>query len=94
MRIAGGLSLSLRRSCLADQPFHPDIDLLACSEQEIENLVKLLDRSSTAYGMEISANKTKLVTNSDNGLQTDNAVKGEKLGTVKKFQYLGAIVSD
>jgi hypothetical protein len=43
--------------------------------------------------MEISAKKTKLMTNSDNGFQTEITANGEKLDTVKKFKYLGAIVS-
>ena len=39
-------------------PFAHDIDGHAGSEQELENLVGHLDRSFTAYGIEISANKT------------------------------------
>ena len=44
--------------------------------------------------MEISAGKTKLMTNSDSGIQTDITANGEKLETVRNFKYLGAIVSD
>ena len=44
--------------------------------------------------MEISAEKTKLMTNSANGIQRDIKVKGQKLGTVTSFKYLGAVVSD
>ena len=44
--------------------------------------------------MEVSAEKTKLTTNSANGIQMEIKVKGQKLGTVICFQYLGAIVSD
>ena len=44
--------------------------------------------------MEISAEKTKLMTNSANGIQREIKVKGQKLGTVTKFKYLGAVVSD
>ena len=44
--------------------------------------------------MEISAKKTKLMTNSANGMQRDIKVKGQKLGTVSSFKYLGAVVSD
>ena len=32
-------------------------------EEELANLVERLDKASTAYGMEISAEKTKLITN-------------------------------
>ena len=44
--------------------------------------------------MEISAEKTKLMTNSANGIQREIQVKGQKLGTVTSFKYLGAVVSD
>ena len=43
--------------CLAD-----DIDGLAGEKEELANLVELLDKASTNYGMEISAKKTKLMT--------------------------------
>ena len=44
--------------------------------------------------MEISAEKTKLMTNSANGIQREMKVKGQKLDTVTSFKYLGAVVSD
>ena len=44
--------------------------------------------------MEISAEKTKLVTNSANGTQRKIKVKEQKLGTVTSLNYLGAVVSD
>ena len=43
--------------CFAD-----DIDCLAGEEEELAKLVERLDKASTAYGMEISAEKTKLMT--------------------------------
>ena len=44
--------------------------------------------------MEINAKKTKLMTNSDNGIQREIKVKRQKLGTVTNFNNLGAIVLD
>ena len=58
------------------------------------DLVESLDKTSTSYGMEISAEKTKLMTNNSNGIATDIRARGEKLETVNKFKYLGAVVSD
>ena len=43
--------------------FTDDIDGLAGEEEELANLVECLHKASTAYGMEISAEKTKLMTN-------------------------------
>ena len=88
----GTVSIGGRR--ITNLRFAVDIDGLAGSEQELENLVKKLDTSSIAFGMEISANKTKLMTNNDDGIQTDITANGEKLETVKNFKYLGAIVSN
>ena len=44
--------------------------------------------------MKMSAEKTKLMTNSANGIQKERKVKGQKWGTVTSFKYLGAVVSD
>ena len=74
--------------------FVDDIDALAEEEQELEALVESLDKISTRYKMEISAEKTKLMTNSANGIHREIKVKGQKLGTVTSFKYLGAVVSD
>ena len=46
------------------------------------------------YGTENSANEIKLMTNSNNGIQRNITASGEKLETVKKFKYLGAMISD
>ena len=42
--------------------FADDIDGLAGEEEKLANLVERLDKASTAYSMEISAEKTKLMT--------------------------------
>ena len=46
-----------------------DINGLAGEEEELANLVELLDKASTAYSMEISAEKTKLMTNNTSGIK-------------------------
>ena len=74
--------------------FADDTDALAEEEQELEALVESLDKTCTRFKMEISAEKTKLMTNSANDIQREVKVKGQKLGTVTSFKYLGAVVSD
>ena len=49
-----------RPQCLR---FAVNIDELAGEEEELANLVERLDKAFTAYGMEISAEKTRLMTN-------------------------------
>ena len=46
---------------ITDHRFADDIDGLA-GEKELPKLVERLDKASTAYGMEISTEKTKLMT--------------------------------
>ena len=74
--------------------FADGTDALAEEEQELEALVESLDKTCTRYKMEISVEKTKLMTNCANGIQREIKVKGQKLGTVTSFKYLGAVVSD
>ena len=52
------------------------------------NLVERLDKAYTAYGMEISAKKTKLVTYNTSGISTEIKVNRQKLETVTSFKYL------
>ena len=63
-------------------------------EQELEALVESLDKACTRYKMELRSEKTKLMTNSANGVQREITVKGQKLGAVTNFKYLGAVASD
>ena len=74
--------------------FADDIDGLAGEEEELANLVERLDKASTAYGMEISAEKAKLMTNNTSGINTEIKVNGKKLETVTSFKYLGSIITD
>ena len=76
--------------------FADDIDALGEEEQELKALVESLDKTCTRYKMEISAEKTKLMTNGANGIQREIKVKWQKFDTVTsfKYMYLGAVVSD
>ena len=74
--------------------FADDIDGLAGEEEELAKLVERLDKGSTAYGMEISAEKTKLMTNNTSGINTEIKVNGQKLETVTSFKYLGSVITD
>ena len=44
--------------------------------------------------MEISAERTKLVTNNTNGNNTEIKVNGQELETVTSFKYLGSVITD
>ena len=44
--------------------------------------------------MEVTAEKTKLVTNNTSGINTEIKVNGRKLETVTSFKYLGSAITD
>ena len=59
--------------------FADNIDGLAGEEEELAKLAECLDKASTAYGMEISAGKTKLMTNNTSGINSEIKVNGQRL---------------
>ena len=45
-------------------------------------------------GMEISAKKTKLMTNNTSAINTEIKVNGQKFATVTSFKYLDSVITD
>ena len=82
-------TFSIGGRTLTNLRFADDIDGLAGEEEELAKLAERLDRASTAYGMEISAEKTKLITNNTSGINTESKANGQKLETITCFKYLG-----
>ena len=71
-------TVSIRGRTITNLRFADDIDGLAREEEELANLVERLDKVSTAYGMEISAEKTRLMTNNIIGINTEIKVNGQR----------------
>ena len=55
-------TVSIGSRAITSFHFADDIDGVAGEEEELANLVERLYKVSTAFGMEISAEKTKLMT--------------------------------
>ena len=87
-------TVSIGGRTITNLRFADDINGLAGDEEELANLIECLDKAFTAYGMEISAEKTKLMTNNTNGINTEIKVNGQKLETVTSFKYLGSLITD
>ena len=66
--------------------FADDIDGLAEEEEELAKLVERLEKASSAYGVEISAEKTNQMANNTSGINTEIKVNGQKLETVTSFK--------
>ena len=86
-------TVSNRGRTITNLRFADDIHGLAGEEEELAKLVECLDKASTAYSMEISAKKTKLVTNNTSGTNTEIKVNGQRLDTVTNFKYLGSVLT-
>ena len=87
-------SVSVGGRTITNLRFADDIDALAGKEEKLVKLVNHLDKASTTYGMKISAEKTKLMTNNIKGISLDIRIGGQKLETVQSFKYLGSVVTD
>ena len=70
--------VSIRGKNTTNLRYADDIDAVAEEEQELEALVESLDKICTRYKMEISAEKTKLMTNSANGIQRERGRERDK----------------
>ena len=66
--------------------FEDDIVVNAEEEEEAGVPVDRLDTTTTRYKMEISPDKTKVMTNNPNGFQREVKVKGQKLEKERKTE--------
>ena len=71
----GTVSIGCRE--ITNLRFAYGINGLTGEEEELAKLVQRLDKASTAYGMEISAEKTKQVTNNISGINAEIGVTNE-----------------
>ena len=72
-------TVSIGGRTITNLRFADDFYGLAGEEEELTNLVERLDKASTAYGMEVSAEETKLMTNNTSGINTEIKVNGQRL---------------
>ncbi|MGL4418375.1 MAG: reverse transcriptase domain-containing protein [Plesiomonas shigelloides] len=86
-------SISIGGRPLSNLRFADDIDLMAGSNTELQNLTNKLSRIAGSYGMEISTDKSKVMTNSTNDRNNKIYVNGQRLEEVNSFKYLGASLS-
>ena len=80
-------------SPLVEGPMRPmisqDIDLTGGSNGELQDLANRLVDRATAYGMKVSTEKSKIMTNNTNKNSTDISMTGQQLEEVTSFKYLG-----
>ena len=64
-------TVSIGGRTITNLRFADDIDGFSGQEEELAKLVECHDKASTAYGMEISTEKTKLMTNNTSGINAE-----------------------
>ena len=67
------ISISVSGRPIYNLRFVDDIDLMGGSNDELAN--RLVDKA-TAYGIEVTAEKSKIVTNSTNNISADISMNG------------------
>ena len=73
------LFLSFGGRTITSLHFAANIDGLAGEEEELAKVVERLDKASTTCSMEISAEKTNLMTNNTSGINIEIKENGQKL---------------
>ena len=56
--------------------------------------MSVLTKPPQPMALEISAEKTKLMTNNTSDINTEIKVNGRRLETVRSFKYLGSVITD
>jgi len=85
------ISIGGRKVC--NLRFADDIDLMAGSNQELQELTYSLVHNAGKFGMEVSSEKSKVMVNSVNAATCNITMNNQTLEEVDKFKYLGATIS-
>ena len=85
-------SISIGGRPLCNLRFADDIDLLAGSNKELQDLTDTLADRAGSYGMDISTEKSKVMINTSDA-RSGNIMPKQQLEEVNSFKYLGAIIS-
>ena len=72
-------TVSISGRTITNLRFADDTDGSAGEEKGLAKLVERLDKAFTAYGMEISAEKTCLTTNNNGAIYTEIKVNGQTI---------------
>ena len=86
-------TISIGGNPVCNLRFADDIDLMGGSNAELQELTDKLATKAGAYGMEISAAKSKTMVNSNSNTTANITLKGEELENVSSFKYLGATLT-
>ena len=86
-------SISIDGGSICNLQFADDIDLMGGNNGELQDLSNRFVDRATAYGVTISIQKCKIVTNSTKNINAYIIMNGQKLEEVTSFKYLGTTLS-
>ena len=86
-------SISIRGRQLNNLRFADDIDIIAGSESELQTITDALEKTSTAYGMQINHDKCKILVNGE-GPTPMIYMYDKQIENVEYFKYLGAMLTN
>ena len=78
-------SISIGGRPICNLLFADDIDLMGGSSSELQYLTNNPVDRATAYGMEVSIEKSRVMTSSMNNISADVSMNNQKLGQVTSF---------
>ena len=69
--------------------------MISNSERELQRLMDRLNEVAKSYKMKINVKNTKtMIVSRTEGKTVDISIEGQKVKQVKKFKYLGAVISE
>ena len=86
-------SISIRGIQFNNLIFADDIYIIAGSESELQTITDVLEKTSTAYGMEINHDKCKSIVNGE-GPTPMIYMYDKQIENVENFKYLGAMLTN
>ena len=91
-----GIGLNIHGRILKDLRYADDVDLMAETENGLQELLTSQAESSRGYGLQINRNKTKVLVCTRNGSEDPLpkiTVNGEPLECVTEYVYLGSLIT-
>ena len=80
--------ISIGERPICDLRFAAGIDLMGGKNVELQDLTNRLVDRTTAYGMEVSTEKSKIMTNSTSNISANISMNGQKLQEGISFNSL------
>ena len=83
-------SASISGRPICNLQFADNINLMDSSNDDLQDLTNRFIYRTTAYGMDVNTENSKIMANSTNNISADISMNSQKVEEVTSFKYLGA----